>query len=377
MRSSAAAVHVVAATVGFASTILLWLSLLVGVTLSRSWSLSWMKHTTLKMIHMTLAILGLSLGVVHGLAQLAAPGTTVRWVDEIIPFINPTRPLGVGLGTVALEMMLALAFSVPLQRKIGHHNWRMVHSTAYMAYTVTAGHLLFTGSEVKGWVVWATVATWVVVTAAWFIMSPKMSKRIGDAGKRYVEEKTNETTVHVNPHVCARFGFCEHEAPDVFQLRGNGRLAYRAKVEDHEVDKVYNAIRICPARAIHMTGPGVPFDLTVPPGAVEPRVSQPAGSQPHLAPVSPSPAGPPPAPVSPAVPIGPPVTNVPPPVPAGAGAPRPTSRLGPFPPGGPGRRAGQPVAPPPPPPPLRSVPSQPDLSKYDNVTGLRPRGGKR
>ena len=383
MQSSAAAVHVVAATVGFASTILLWLSLLVGVTLRRSWSLSWMKHTTLKMIHMTLAILGLSLGVVHGLAQLAAPGTTVHWIDEIIPFVNPTRPLGVGLGTVALEMMLALAFSVPLQRRIGHHRWRMVHSTAYMAYTVTAGHLLFTGSEVKGWVVWATIASWVVVSAAWFLASPKMSKRIGEAGKQYVEEKSNETTVHVNPHVCARFGFCEHEAPDVFQLRGNGRLAYRAKVESHEVDKVYNAIRICPARAIHMTGPGVPFDLTVPPGAVEPRVSQPAGGQPHLAPVSPSPAGP--VPVSPAVPAGPPLSNVPPTgSPVHAGAPRPTARLGPFPPGGPGRRAGQPVAPPPPPPPLRSVPTgqtgthtQPDLSKYDNVTGLRPRGGSR
>src|SRR3954454_18478757 len=103
MQSSSAAVHVVAASVGFASTILLWLSLLVGVTLSRSWSLSWMKHTSLKMCHMTLAILGLILGVVHALAQLAAPGTTVHWIDEVIPFVNPARPLGVGLGTVALE----------------------------------------------------------------------------------------------------------------------------------------------------------------------------------------------------------------------------------------------------------------------------------
>jgi DMSO/TMAO reductase YedYZ heme-binding membrane subunit/ferredoxin len=393
MQSSTAAVHVVAATVGFASTILLWWSILIGIVLSRSWSLSWIKHTTLKTTHMSMAIMGLVLGVVHGLAQLAAPGTTVHWIDEIIPFINPARPLGVGLGTVALEMMLALALTVPIQRKLGHARWRSIHSTAYLAYTVTVGHLLFTGSEVNGWVTWATLASWVITVALWATMSPKMSKKLGTAGKQYVEQKANETTVNVNPHVCARFGFCEHEAPEVFQLRGNGRLAYRANVEPHEVDAVYSAIRICPARAISMTGPGVPFDLRVPPGAGAAGAGE--AGLPNLAPVSPSPAGPtlvpPPAPgpvpVSPAVPVGPPVSRIPPappvgPVPAGAGAPRPTARLGPFPPGGPGRRHGQPVEPPPP-PPLRSVPAQqsqaaqPDLSRYDNVTGLRPRGGNR
>jgi len=113
MQSSAAAVHVVAASVGFASTILLWLSLLVGAVLGRSWSLSWIKHTSLKALHWTLAATGLLLGVVHALAQLAAPGTTVHWIDEIIPFVNPSRPIGVGLGTVCMEMFIAIAFSVP------------------------------------------------------------------------------------------------------------------------------------------------------------------------------------------------------------------------------------------------------------------------
>jgi len=401
--AAAAAVHVVAAAVGFASTVALWISILMGTALGRSWSLPWIKHASLKNLHMSFAIGGLALGIVHGLAQLAAPGTYVRWIDEIIPFINPTKPIGVGLGTLCMEMFIAIALSVPVQRKLGHARWRMLHSTAYAAYTVTAAHLVFTGSEVKGWVTWAVIASWVIATGFWLAVGPnKYGKRLESVAVGLHEKRTTTTTVNVDPHVCARFGFCEHEAPDVFKLQQTGRLAYRTTVEPHEVDKVYSAIKICPARAISMTGPGVPFDLTIPPGAegsgkpmnigptagpgqvvgegvptadnrettVVPRLSP-------VAPVSPVPAPPPPAsniPTSPAVPSGPV------PVPAGApsGAPRSTGRLGPFPPGGPGRRHGQPVNPPPP-PPLRSVPNRPDrkdnTGQYNNVTGLRPRGG--
>ncbi|MFG1925851.1 4Fe-4S domain-containing protein [Cryptosporangium sp. NPDC048952] len=405
--AAAAAVHVVAAAVGFASTIALWISILMGTALGRSWSLPWIKHASLKNLHMSFAIGGLALGIVHGLAQLAAPGTYVRVIDEFIPFINPTKPIGVGLGTLCMEMFIAIALSVPVQRRLGHARWRMIHSTAYAAYTVTAAHLVFTGSEVTGWVTWAVVASWLVATGFWLAVGPnKYGKRLETVAVGLHEKRTNTTTVNVDPHVCARFGFCEHEAPDVFKLQHTGRLAYRTTVEPHEVDKVYSAIKICPARAISMTGPGVPFDLTIPPGAQtagKPNIGPTAGPGqsegapvpaaapvadnrettvvPHIAPVSPV-DGPRAVPDMPTSPAGPSQPSGPMPVPAGAGAPRPTGRLGPFPPGGPGRRHGQPVNPPPP-PPLRSVPNRPErrdsrdnTGQFNNVTGLRPRGGK-
>ena len=56
--------------------------------------------------------------------------------------------------------------------------------------------------------------------------------------------------VNVDPSRCVRFGFCEHEAPEVFQLRGDGRLTYRPAVPDGQVEQVLRAARVCPARAI-------------------------------------------------------------------------------------------------------------------------------
>jgi len=57
-------------------------------------------------------------------------------------------------------------------------------------------------------------------------------------------------TVNVDPMRCARFGFCEHEAPDVFQIRGDGRLSYKASVTVDELNPVVRAVEVCPARAI-------------------------------------------------------------------------------------------------------------------------------
>ena len=56
--------------------------------------------------------------------------------------------------------------------------------------------------------------------------------------------------VNVDPSRCVRFGFCEHEAPEIFQLRGDGRLTYRPAVPGRQLDQVIQAARVCPARAI-------------------------------------------------------------------------------------------------------------------------------
>src|SRR5436190_646209 len=92
------AVHVVAATVGFLSLGLLWLTMLWGTTLRVGWGLTRVRHQTLYGVHQTTMLLGLTLGLVHGLAQLAVPGGPVHLVDEWLPFANGSDPLGIGCG---------------------------------------------------------------------------------------------------------------------------------------------------------------------------------------------------------------------------------------------------------------------------------------
>jgi ferredoxin len=57
--------------------------------------------------------------------------------------------------------------------------------------------------------------------------------------------------VEINPGKCARFAFCEQEAPEIFKLTGE-RIDYKTSVPADQIDAVAMAVKVCPARAIKM-----------------------------------------------------------------------------------------------------------------------------
>lgn len=250
MRDAQQSVHLVAATVGFVSFGLIWISVLWGIVLRNGWALTRMRHGTLYGIHQTLTLVGLTLGVVHALVQLAAPGGTVRLIDEVVPFTNPSDPVGIGFGVIALELMLAIALSVLIQRALGYHRWRRMHTLAYVAYVLLVGHLLISGSDTGSFPVrLGIVLTLVVVAlAASATKIAQASRRRSTGGEGGAPAR--DAVMSVDPSRCLRYGFCVQEAPALFRLQSDGRLSYRAAVPPEMVEDAVRAADACPARAV-------------------------------------------------------------------------------------------------------------------------------
>jgi len=263
-------VHLVAATVGFLSLGLLWLTVLWGTTLRVGWGLTRVRHQTLYGVHQTMALVGLTLGLVHALAQLAVPGGPVHLLDEWVPFTNGEDPLGVGLGVISLETLLALTVSVLLQRMLGYHRWRMLHISAYLAFTLLCGHVLISGSDAR------SAGVRLLVAAGWLstlVLRVATTYRAAALPKLVAERlaarlRGRQVLVNVDPGRCVRFGFCEHEAPEIFQLRGDGRLTYRPAVPTGHVEQVIQAARVCPARAIVLSRPATTVVMSGDPAEV-------------------------------------------------------------------------------------------------------------
>ena len=95
-----------------------WLTLAVlgGVALRNGWGLSRMRRPTAYALHQGIALVGLTLGLVHGLAQLAVPNGTIAVVEVIVPFVDTHDPIGVGAGVLGLELILAGAISIVISR---------------------------------------------------------------------------------------------------------------------------------------------------------------------------------------------------------------------------------------------------------------------
>src|SRR5947207_6761496 len=101
MPTAQQSVHLVAACVGFLSLSLLWLWAVWGTLLRVGWGLTRVRHQTLYGVHQTLTLVGLTLGIVHALAQLAGPGGPVHLLDEWLPFTNGRDPFGIGVGVIS------------------------------------------------------------------------------------------------------------------------------------------------------------------------------------------------------------------------------------------------------------------------------------
>jgi sulfoxide reductase heme-binding subunit YedZ len=58
--------------------------------------------------------------------------------------------------------------------------------------------------------------------------------------------------VSVDNHRCHRYGICQAEAPDSFELTSDGRLDYQRRPSPGRAAAVLDAARGCPMQAIHV-----------------------------------------------------------------------------------------------------------------------------
>jgi ferredoxin len=199
---------------------------------------------------------------------------------EVVPFVDGKDPIGVGLATISTEMFIALALSVLIQKRLGYHRWRRMHAWAYVAFTLVGAHALISGSDMGPWYAWGTVAVaWAVTVIARLAVTRWMTAIPRAATNRMTTRlRGREVAVNVDPGRCVRFGFCEQEAPEVFRLRGDGRLTYRPSVPADDAESVIRAAQACPARAVVLSRLATSMVM---PAGVTPKVSdaeaEPAG----------------------------------------------------------------------------------------------------
>jgi len=134
---------------GFAAYVLLTLAVAVGLVLRNRWqSTRWPRLVTNE-VHGYLSLLALVFIVLHVLAVLVDPFTKFGLGEVLVPLASHYRPLWMGLGTVALYLLLAVWISSKLRTRIGYRTWRGIHVLAYAVYGAATVHGLGTGTDTR------------------------------------------------------------------------------------------------------------------------------------------------------------------------------------------------------------------------------------
>jgi methionine sulfoxide reductase heme-binding subunit len=118
-------------------------------------------------LHRNLSLLVLALLAVHILTAVLDSFAPIGLKDAVVPFVSAYRPLWLGLGALAFDLLLALAATSLLRRRLGYRAWRSVHWLAYGSWPLALTHGLGTGSDAKvGWMLGLAVACLTAVLAA-------------------------------------------------------------------------------------------------------------------------------------------------------------------------------------------------------------------
>jgi DMSO/TMAO reductase YedYZ heme-binding membrane subunit len=134
---------------GFAAYILLTLAVTAGLILRNRWQSDRWPRLITNELHGYLSLLGLVFIAVHIAALIVDPFTHFGLKEIVLPFASHYRPLWMGLGIVALYLLLAVWLSTRLRTRIGHRLWRQIHLLAFLVYAAATVHGLGSGSDTR------------------------------------------------------------------------------------------------------------------------------------------------------------------------------------------------------------------------------------
>jgi DMSO/TMAO reductase YedYZ heme-binding membrane subunit len=151
---------------GTTSLILLTASLALGVANIRRVRTARLPRFVFDEMHRTVSLLAVVFLVVHIITTVLDPFAPITLIDAVIPFTSAYRPLWLGLGAVASDLMIAVIVTSVLRRRVGYSGWRFVHFLSYLMWPVAVLHTLGTGSDAKAWWMLALLAACVATVLA-------------------------------------------------------------------------------------------------------------------------------------------------------------------------------------------------------------------
>jgi methionine sulfoxide reductase heme-binding subunit len=134
---------------GAISLVLLTVTVALGVANVRRMRIGDTPRFVLEIVHRNAALLAVSFVTVHVVTTLLDGYAPVAVLDAVIPFKSAYRPVWLGLGAVAFDLLLAVVITSLVRRRMGYRSWKTTHWLAYASWPVALVHGLGTGSDAK------------------------------------------------------------------------------------------------------------------------------------------------------------------------------------------------------------------------------------
>ncbi|WP_298803461.1 ferric reductase-like transmembrane domain-containing protein [uncultured Pseudokineococcus sp.] len=179
---AASPLWVLARATGVVLLVLLTLVLSLGVATSAGLRLARVPRFAVQLLHRDAALLALALLVVHVGTVVADGYVDVGPLAALVPFTSGYAPVWVGLGALALDLLLALVVTSLLRARLGQRAWRAVHLLAYATWPLAVVHGLGAGTDgTSPWLLGLDAACAALLLAALGVRTATRAARRAEA----------------------------------------------------------------------------------------------------------------------------------------------------------------------------------------------------
>lgn len=153
---------------GAVTLVLLTLTVALGIANHQRWAPRRTPRFVVDNLHRTASLLVIVLLVIHITTAVVDKYVAINLIDAVVPFGGHYRPLWIGLGALAFDMLLALVITSLVRAQIGLRQWKAIHWLAYACWPVAFAHGLGNGTDVahRGWMLWLALGCAAAVAAA-------------------------------------------------------------------------------------------------------------------------------------------------------------------------------------------------------------------
>jgi len=132
---------------GIVSLILFTVTLLLGVLTRSGRPLPGLPRFSISLIHRNTSLLALVFLVLHVGALMLDSYAHLSIADIFVPFLGTYKPFWQGLGTVALDLVIAIVVTSLFRRRIGARAFKVLHWFTYAMWPIALAHAIGNGTN--------------------------------------------------------------------------------------------------------------------------------------------------------------------------------------------------------------------------------------
>lgn len=166
---------------GIVCYLLLTLSVAVGVGLAGRETVPGWPRFAVESVHRFLGLLAGVFLAVHVVTSAIDTWAGLSLADLVVPFASKADAFSLGIGVVAMELMIALAITNRLRDRIPYTAWRRAHMLSFLVWAGSAGHGIIMGTDTWSPVMLGFYAVTVIVVVALVLRRVELAALRGQA----------------------------------------------------------------------------------------------------------------------------------------------------------------------------------------------------